>query len=107
MDELEKRITGRMFNIETEHEKMDASIDELQKLRKDDHKILLQMHDDIKAVREIVTAWNNIKGFVQTVKAINSTIWFVAKIVAWLAVIAMALYLFGKTGKWVWPGDRT
>lgn len=96
----------RMFQIETRHGDMNISIEELQHQREEDRTVLLQMRDDVKAVREIVTAWNNIKGFVQTVRAINSTIWFIAKIITVISAIAMAIYLFGKTGHWIWPGEK-
>lgn len=102
MDEIKQR----MFAIEAGHEEMGISISELKTQREEDRKLLKQMRDDLRAVKEIVTTWNNIKGFVQTVKAINSTIWFIAKIVAVLSAILMAFYLFGKTGQWTWPGDK-
>ena len=69
-------------------------------------KMMCQMRDDLKTVKEIVIAWNNIKGFVQIVKTINSVLWVTFKICAVIAAILTAIYLYGKTGHWTWPTNH-
>lgn len=57
-----------------------------------------QQTEDLKAIREIVTYWNNLKGFSFTV----TILWRVAKWATWIVSIAAALVYFGKTGIWRW-----
>ena len=101
-----EEIGQRMFSVESEQENMGISIEALQRQRAEDREVLLQLRDDVKAVKEIVTAWNNIKGFVQTVKAINKFLWVTTKIIAVIAAGMFAIYLFGKTGNWTWPVEK-
>lgn len=108
MDENEKKhFQRRMHQVETGHEGIGITIAEIQRQREEDRALMLRISDDLTAVKEIVTAWNNIKGFVETIKAINRTIWFIVKITAVIAALSTAIYLYGKTGHWTWPNDHT
>lgn len=59
-------------------------------------KRIAPMEADIKRIREIVEAWNNAKGFVNTVKGISSTI----KILAIPAAACAAIWYLITTGHW-------
>lgn len=54
------------------------------------------MEADIKRIREIVEAWNNAKGFVNTIKGISSTI----KVLAIPVAAAAAFWYLITTGHW-------
>ena len=96
----------RMFSVEAKIGDMAISIEELQRQRIADRSVLTEMRNDLKDVKEIVTAWNNFRGFANTWKAINSFVWFIAKAGAVIAAVIFAIYMFGKTGHWIWPVNK-
>lgn len=95
MDELYQRVAA----LELEQRGMKASFVELQQQRTDDNRILHDLHKDVKAVKEIVTAWNNLKGFMAVMGFVRTLV----KICLWIAAIILAIYIFVKTGKLVLP----
>lgn len=58
-----------------------------------------QMRQDLETVREVLLAYNNVKGFLSTVRFIG----VVLKVLATIGAIAAAIWYFGKTGQWTWP----
>ena len=82
LNELESRLEDHEGREERDIAKMLTKLDRL--------------HDDITSMSEILTAWNNAKGFVQTIQAIS-------KVLAVVAVCASPFVAFGyyiKTGQW-------
>lgn len=57
---------------------------------------LSPLEADVKRIREIVEAWNNAKGFVNTIKAISAAV----KVLAILFAAAAAVWFFITNGHW-------
>ena len=57
---------------------------------------LEEMHEDVREIKEMLVAWNSVKGFVLTMKLAGTTIQFLAKV----ALITGALWIAIKTGHW-------
>lgn len=55
--------------------------------------------DNTGRLADVLEAWNNVKGFWWTIKAMST----MAKLAAPILMLAAALWLFAKTGQWRWP----
>lgn len=55
--------------------------------------------DNTGRLADVLEAWNNVKGFWWTVKAVGT----LTKLVMPLLVLFAAVWLFAKTGIWKWP----
>ena len=55
--------------------------------------LIKELHDDVKAMREMLEAWNNAKGFVSTLRLLGVVMRWLAAISAGIAAI---FYLRGK-----------
>lgn len=107
-----EELFQRMADVETENRRLNTAVADLTSKFSETQALMRQIHEDLSAIKEqvatistIVTTWNNIRGFVETVKAINRTLWFVIKIAAFLGALGWAIYMLGKTGHWIWPLD--
>lgn len=107
-----EELFQRMASVESENRRLNTTVVDLTSKFSESQALMRQIHDDMRAIKEqvetissIVTTWNNIRGFVETIKAINRTLWFIIKISAFLAALAWAIYMLGKTGHWIWPLD--
>lgn len=61
--------------------------------------IQVQMQEQARQlaeIKELLVTWNNIKGFVKTMRMLA----VVGKVVGWVVGVAAALYMLGKTGSW-------
>lgn len=57
---------------------------------------LKQVQADIQAMKEILEAWNNMKGFASGMRFISTVI----KILTPIVVVFGGLYFMAKTGNW-------
>lgn len=55
--------------------------------------------DNTGRLADVLEAWNNVKGFWWTVKAMSMLI----KLLAPILLLFAAVWLFAKTGHWKWP----
>ena len=55
--------------------------------------------DNTGRLADVLEAWNNVKGFWWTIRALST----LAKITAPLLLFIGAVWLFAKTGHWKWP----
>lgn len=55
--------------------------------------------DNTGRLADVLEAWNNVKGFWWTIKAMSA----LAKLAAPVLLFIAALWLFAKTGQWKWP----
>lgn len=55
--------------------------------------------DNTGRLADVMEAWNNVKGFWWTVKALST----LAKLAAPILLLFAAVWLFAKTGNWKWP----
>lgn len=53
---------------------VENKVAELEARLQEQKETLDQIHQDLKSVREIIEAWNNVKGFATTMKFIASAI---------------------------------
>lgn len=94
--ELERRnntelghLTRRVVAVEKKFDQRFESLDE-----KTD-----RVMDSLIGISDILTTWNNTKGFIATIK-------YIAKLSAvafWIMAFLAAVYLYGRTGQWKWP----
>lgn len=93
----------RVVELETRQEMMATSINRIERRREADNTLLQEMHQDLKTVKDVVVAWNNMQGFVRTIRAVSSFVLVFVKIAGFISALVLAIYLFGKTGTWMWP----
>lgn len=55
--------------------------------------------DNTGRLADVLEAWNNVKGFWWTIKAMST----LAKLAAPVLLLFAAVWLFAKTGQWKWP----
>lgn len=58
-----------------------------------------RLTDNTGRLADVLEAWNNVKGFWWTIRALST----LAKITAPLLLFIGAVWLFAKTGHWKWP----
>jgi len=55
--------------------------------------------DNTGRLADVLEAWNNVKGFWWTVKAMST----LTKLIMPVLLLFAAVWLFAKTGQWKWP----
>lgn len=55
--------------------------------------------DNTGRLADVLEAWNNVRGFWWTIKALSA----LARLIAPILLFMAALWLFAKTGHWKWP----
>ena len=92
MEALEKRSSTELNRVNRRLHDLEGRVDEgLQTIGRMDTKLT--------TIEEILTAWNNTKGFVNTLKFLNKGLAIIAVPVG----IIVAVYFYGKTGHWKSP----
>nr|PZN71014.1 MAG: hypothetical protein DIU57_21465 [Pseudomonadota bacterium] len=96
---MSNNLAERMDVVESRLSEGDESFAELRRDVSQMRGQLDRVADDLSQVKEIVVAWDSIKGFVAVVKASSKVLGFLLKV----AAVVGALWLFAKTGEWKWP----
>lgn len=60
------------------------------------------MAEDARTTREIVEAWNRVKGFGAVIKFTSSAL----KVLWPFVALLIAIVMFAKTGHWSWPSAK-
>lgn len=89
--EMEKLIEAHRNDIEVCGEDKDKKIDSLE-----DH--LTDIQKKLSDITDLLTAWNNAKGFVRVIEGMAYTV----KLFTPVAAVLGAIWYFAHTGKW--PG---
>lgn len=84
------------------HDRVDDNEREILRIDGTLNKLVTNMQgltDNTGRLADVLEAWNNVRGFWWTIKAMSA----LAKLAAPILLFLAALWLFAKTGQWKWP----
>lgn len=98
MNERIDKIEKRLNRGDQDFTDMRREIKELHGVISELTRKINDMSEDMRHTREIITYWNNLKGFSVTMRIL----WGIVKWLAAIVSMCIAIYYFGKTGVWKW-----
>ena len=101
-----EQVFKDMSDLRSENSHMREIIEKTLATMNEMQKTMARIDQTVKDMAEIVAAWNNIKGFTNTMTTMSKVMGLIIRILWPVVVVAAAIRVFFKTGHLEWPFDK-